>query len=247
MRVLILAAGYGTRLYPLTKSLPKALIPINGKTCLDIIVAQVFALRRSFKISGVFVVSNNRFYKVFLNWKKKNKSDVKIINDGTNSPDDRLGAIGDISFGIKGCPSDHWLILGSDNFFDWSLNEFVQFSLDKTPHPTIGVYRLADKARAKHFGVVSVDREGRLKSFIEKPKNPRNAKIATCIYFFPKESLNYLDMFMKENKNSDASGQYIAWLVKSSSVYGYLFNGLWMDIGYKNNPDILKEVTNHVS
>jgi len=244
MRVLILAAGYGTRLYPLTLNMPKTLISIKGKVLLSHIMERIEDLKKNFKITDVIVVSNNKFYKVFLDWKKKYKDNVKIVNDGSNSPTDRLGAIGDIQFILRKTEIDDWLILGSDNFFDWSLVNFVIFSLKKRPFASVGVYDLKDKSKAKHFGVVKMDRLKRIKAFREKPSKPASPHIAVCVYFFPKESLVYLNRFLKENKTHDAAGKYIEWLVKESTVYGYVFEGRWVDVGHKDSLKTLKKLVN---
>lgn len=235
MRILLLAAGYGTRLYPLTRYVPKALLSVGGKPFINTIIDKLKPLIERFSADEIIIVSNNKFYKKFVSWKKEYKAKVKIINDGSNSPRNRLGAIGDICFSLNGRKKDDWLILGSDNFFDWDLVDFVNFSLKKSPYSCVGIYKLSKLSLAKHFGVVKTDREKRIKYFAEKPKNPESGKVATCIYFFPKESLSYLNDFLKETDKPDASGKYIEWLIGQSRVYGYSFKGRWIDIGHKSN------------
>lgn len=247
MRILILAAGYGTRLYPLTLNLPKALIPIKGRPFIDFIIDNICRLQKTFKIDEIVLVSNNKFYKKFLAWRKTNRINIKIVNDGSTSPKDRLGAIGDIYFVLRKCKKDDWLILGSDNFFDWDLSKFIKFSLNRRPYPSIGIYNLKDKAKAKHFGVITADSKMRIKSFIEKPKISKSAKIATCIYFFHKESLSYLKKFLKETDKPDVSGKYIEWLIKRTYVYGHIFKGKWIDVGHKDSLRILGRLVSYDS
>ena len=235
MRILILAAGYGTRLYPLTLNMPKALISIGAQPFLNFIMAKINYLKRRLTIKEVVIVSNSRFYKKFLIWKKLNKISVRIISDGSTLLENRLGAVKDIQFVINQIRADDWLVLGSDNFFDWQLLDFVKFSLSKKPHPCIGVYNLRNLNKAKNFGVLTITRNRQIKSFIEKPKKPSAATIATCIYFLPQGSLSYLDAFLKEGRNSDLSGLYIEWLLTKTEVYGYTFKGKWMDIGHKDD------------
>ncbi len=231
MRVVILAAGYGTRLYPLTRKVAKPLIPINSKPIINFLVDKIEALQKHFPIAEIKIVANNKFYPSFLAWKKKYQVKVKILNDGSNSPSDRLGAIKDIKFAIDNVRTD-WLVLGGDNLFDDNLVSFLKFSLDKRPHPTIGIYDVKRKNKAKRFGVVILDKNKQVVRLDEKPSNPDSTLAASCVYFFPKQSLNLLDSFVRNNGRHDASGQYIAWLAKKTKVFGYLFKGRWFDIGH---------------
>ncbi len=247
MKSLILAAGYGTRLYPLTLNIPKALLSIKGKALIDYILDKLVALNREVEVEEIVVVSNNKFYKKFIDWKEKVSYPVTIINDGTNSVEERLGAIGDIRFVLEKKGKGDWFIIGADNFFSWDFLDFVRTSYKRCPSPSVGLYELQDKNIANNFGVVTLDKEGRINGFVEKPSLPKSNIIATCIYFFPKESLVYLDKFIQEVKNSDASGKYIEWLISKTDVYGYLFKGKWVDIGNKSILDKLEREIDYVS
>ncbi|MCM8773290.1 MAG: nucleotidyltransferase family protein [Candidatus Omnitrophica bacterium] len=243
MKVLILAAGYGTRLYPLTINTSKALLPIKGKVLLNFIMDKIDNLKKFFPIEEVIIVSNERFYKDFLDWKKKFKFDVRVINDGTSSPENRKGAVGDIDFVIgKEVVESDWLVVGSDNFFDWGLSDFVHFSLDKRPAITVGVYDLKDKNKATRFGVVKLLDTMKVKDFVEKPKEPFSTCVAVCIYFLCKESLKYIRRFIEETKGVDAVGKYIEWMVKNYTVYGYEFEGNWLDVGHKDALELIERL-----
>ncbi|MCM8786482.1 MAG: nucleotidyltransferase family protein [Candidatus Omnitrophica bacterium] len=231
MRILILAAGYGTRLYPLTLEMPKPLIKINNKPIINFLMDKILYLEKYFKIEEVRVVTNNKFYNNFLDWKNIYKINAKIFNDGTNSPHERLGAIKDIQFAIENT-KDNWLILGGDNLFEDSLVEFLKFSQKNKPCVTIGVCRLENKSQASRFGIVDLDINGCILRFEEKPKIPFSDLAASCIYFFPKDSLYLLDEFINSKENADASGKYISWLVKNNKVFGYILKGKWFDIGH---------------
>jgi len=240
MRVLILAAGYGTRLYPLTLYVPKALLPLGEKTIMDILIEKIEELRKKIKIEEVVLVSNHKFYKKFVEWCKKTNKEMVILDDGSTSAEERRGAVGDIKFGIGG-KRDDWLIIGSDNIFDWKLDRFVDFSLKKRPYPVIGLYQLNDKRKITQLGIVKV-KKGIIEELIEKPKEAFSDMIATCIYFFPKESLKFIDEYIKEKKDLDVIGNYIQWLIKKTKVYGYLFKGTWIDIGTKESLKEAKEL-----
>jgi glucose-1-phosphate thymidylyltransferase len=230
MRILILAAGYGTRLYPLTLNLPKPLIPINGKPVIDFLLDKVDALAPS-SVKEIKVICNDKFYKNFLSWKKTHHAKVKIVNDGSTTPENRLGAIKDIKFAI-GTTYDDWLVLGGDNLFEDTLIHFMKFARMHASHPVLGVHKLKDKKLASRFGVVIMNKKGHVEKLLEKPKEPPTNLVASCIYYFPKESLHLLDTFLSQGHNTDASGQYIAWLVQQVDVFGYVLEGDWLDVGH---------------
>ncbi|MDD5583959.1 MAG: nucleotidyltransferase family protein [Candidatus Omnitrophica bacterium] len=229
MRILILAAGYGTRLYPLTLNLPKPLIPINGKPVINFLLDKVRVF--PFPVKEIKVVCNDKFYKNFLHWKKQCDIKVKIVNDGSTTPENRLGAIRDIKFAI-GKTLDDWLVLGGDNLFEDTLVDFMRFVHKRKPYPVIGVHTLKDKKLASRFGVVIMNKKGRIEKLLEKPADPPTNMVASCIYYFPKESLTLLDAFLNAGHNTDASGKYIAWLAQQEDVFGYILKGDWLDVGH---------------
>jgi len=231
MRIIILAAGYGTRLYPLTKRIAKPLVSVNNKPIINYLVGKIKVLAKNFPIDEVRVVVNSKFYKSFLTWKKKHKIKAKILDDGSNSPDDRLGAIKDMKLAIGKTKAD-WLVLGGDNLFQDDLVEFIKFARAKKPYPSIGLYNVKCKKMATRFGVVMLNKGKRIVKFQEKPKKPFSTLAASCVYFFPKQSLHLLDSFISKNGSGDVSGKYIAWLSKESKVFGYILEGKWIDIGH---------------
>jgi len=239
MNILILAAGYGTRLYPLTLKIAKPLIPINNKPILNFLVQKIEGIKKNFSIDKINLVCNNKFYNSFLEWQKKYSIEMNIINDGSNSERDKCGAVKDIRLGID--KEIDWLILGGDNIFEDSLIEFLNFSKD-LGYPTIGIYDINDIKKASHFGVVNMDKENRIIDFFEKPKSPPSTLIASCIYYFPKNSLDFLDSFLNSNLNPDAAGTYISWLVKKYKVFGYKLKGKWLDIGNFNSLKEAEEI-----
>ncbi len=232
MQALILAAGYGTRLYPLTKNTPKPLLPIQGKPLVDYLLEKFQNIP---DLRVVMVVTNNKFFPHFQNWAKQHKNfkaEIRILNDGTDSNETRLGSMGDIDFALrKEAVKEDLLVLGGDNLFDQGLDEFVQTAKKKSPRGTIGLFDLKDKRTAKNFGVVSLDQEKRVVSFEEKPQNPQSSLIGMCLYYFPKDSLGLIRDYLNESKRADTSGEYIQWLFKKEDVYAVVFQGKWYDIG----------------
>ncbi len=231
MKVLILAAGYGTRLYPLALNTSKALIRVNNKPIINFLIEKIEILKKRYFIKEIRVVVNDKFYKDFLIWKNKYKIKAEILNDGSTKPEDRLGAVKDIKFAIGGKGED-WLVLGADNLFEDNFTNFIEFALNKRPYSSIGLYDVKHKKEAMRFGIAALNSRKRIVKLREKPKNPFSTLASSCIYFFPKESLGLLDSFIAYNKNADAAGKYIEWLVEKSKVFGYTFKGRWIDIGH---------------
>ena len=232
MKALILAAGYGTRLYSLVKDTPKALLEIKAKPLVNYILEKVAALP---DLDEVILVTNNKFYAAFQDWAERQTAcphPIHVINDGTNTPEDRLGSIGDIDFVLKKrTVDDDMLVIGSDNLFDYDLDAYIGFALKKVPSVTIGLYDLGDREEARKFGVVVLDAQGRVISFEEKPAQPTSTLVAMCLYFFPRKSLGFIADYLAESGTSDAAGDYIWWLHKRKNVYGFQFTGKWYDIG----------------
>ncbi len=231
MICVILGAGYGTRLRPLTLNFPKALIPVtpSGETILDFLFKKIKKLSR---IDEVILVSNNFYYEKYIEFREKRNLDFEIINDGTNTEEERLGAIGDLSLAInKFNINQDILVLGSDNYFDFSLDEFISFSKNKDI--VIGLYDIKDLEKAKNFGVVKIDKENRIISLVEKPKNPQSTLITICIYYFSKKKLPLILDYSKYSslESKDAPGSFFSHICKSEVVYGFIFKGLWYDIG----------------
>ncbi len=232
MKILILAAGYGTRLYPLVKDTPKSLLPIHGRPLIDFILDKVSGLDG---LEQIIVVTNNKFFSHFQKWaqdKKTSKNKILVINDRTTSPDDRLGSIGDIGFVLKEIQvNDDLLVIGGDNLFNYNVDEFIKFARTKKSKPTIGLFDIHDKEEAKKFGVVDLDVQKRVVSFEEKPPLPRSSLISMCFYYFPKSSLELIDEYIRSGNKADKAGEYIRWLTAKGDVYGFKFEGKWYDIG----------------
>ncbi len=230
MKALVLAGGYGTRLAAVVKDLPKPLIPVNDRPLIDHIVV---SLKNIPSLTEIVVVTNNKFANHFENWAKTHQDlKIRVINDGTNTPEERLGSVGDINYVWKKEKElDDWLIIGGDNLFDQSVKAFMDFALKHSPAISIGVYDIHDKKAATKFGVIGLDSQNKVTSFEEKPAEPKSSLITMCLYYFPKETLIYLSEYLSVSKALDAAGSYIQWLSQKKNVYGFQFSGKWYDIG----------------
>ncbi len=232
LKVLILAAGYGTRLASVIKDTPKPLIPVGDRPLIDYVVDTLNPVR---SLSEIVVVSNNKFTPHFQRWAQSHSGKtcpIRIVNDGTNTPEERLGSVGDIRYVWQREASlDDWVIIGGDNLFDGDMSGFMDFALSKSPAVSIGVYDIKDIQAATKFGVLAIDAGHKVTSFQEKPENPASSLITMCLYYFPRQTLAYLDEYLRESKAVDAAGSYIKWLSEKKNVYGFQFSGKWYDIG----------------
>ncbi|MEM3126633.1 MAG: nucleotidyltransferase family protein [Candidatus Woesearchaeota archaeon] len=244
MKCIILCAGYSTRLYPLTLNKPKQLLEVGDKLMIDYIVEKVNELKT---VDEIIVVSNNKFYEQFDDWRKNVSSNKKItiVNDGTNSNEERLGAVGDIHFAVdKLNINDDLLVIGGDNLFQFSLQEFHSFFLDKKSS-IIAVYDLLDpKKLAKKFGVVELDNKSKIIGFEEKPAEPKTSLASTACYVFSRKHLDLLKECIEKSHTPDNLGDFIRWLSNKEVIYGFTFIEPWIDIG---SPEEYKEVQKQFS
>jgi len=232
MKALILAAGYGTRLYPLTLNRPKPLLKVGSKTITDRLVEKI---EKVDEIDEIYIVTNEKFAPNFVEWAKGSsyKKSIKVINDHTLTNEDRLGAIGDIALVIDEVKlDDDLLILGGDNLFDFGLEDFIRFAKSKGGS-AVALRDVKDLKEAKKYGVVNIDASEKVIDFVEKPKAPKSTLAAMCLYYLVKDKLSLIKTYLKTGKNKDAPGNYMGWLSKKETVYGYKFDGEWFDIGDK--------------
>lgn len=246
MKALILAAGYATRLYPLTQEYPKPLLEIKGRPIIDYIVDK---LKAASAVDEIYVVTNSKFIRHFRSWQKSARPPKKItlVNDLTKNNRDRLGAIGDINFVIKKQKiKEDLLVIGGDNLFSGALDGFLAFAQKNGSAASVGLYRLKHKKDASRYGVAKLNSRKAVISFIEKPRKPQSTLVAMCLYYIPKNSLGLIKEYMRSTrpyrsgryalgrsnkKQADTTGGYIAWLKGRTDIYGYVFDGSWFDIG----------------
>jgi glucose-1-phosphate thymidylyltransferase len=221
MKALILAAGYATRLRPLTDSIPKQLLPVGGRPMVDWIVDRIVETTAD----EIHLVTNARFASDFERWAED--KDVQVHNDGTISNEDRLGAIGDINFvGLD----DDLLVIAGDNLFDYSLADYESWWRQRDGS-AIAVLDVHDRELAKKYGIVEVDKDDRVIGFVEKPVDPPTTLCATATYFYDREHARLVELYLEEGNPPDQPGNFVAWLYPRAPVYAYRFPGEWHDIG----------------
>lgn len=232
MKALILAAGYATRLYPLTRNKPKPLLKIAGRPIIDYIARKLLEVPQ---IDGITIVTNDKFKLDFDMWFSEFKpgKPIEVLSDGTLLPEHRLGAIGDIDYAIKSRDiTSDLLVIAGDNLFDFDLGSFLEYAKKDKGRITIGVCDFKKKTGLTRYGILELGPAGQVLHFEEKPKFPKTSLVAVGIYYFPKEKLRLILDYIKEGTNShDAPGHYIKWLLKKEEVYGYIIDGTWYDIG----------------
>lgn len=232
MKALVLAAGYATRMYPLTLNKPKPLLLVGERLVIEHIVDRIGEI---IEVDEILIVTNQKFFSHFQEWLKSFRfpKKIEILNDETLSNDDRLGAIRDIEFAIMAKELNcDLLIVAGDNLFDKkTIVEFIEFSKKRVPHVSIGLYDVGDRELAKKFGVVEVDKDNHIVDFQEKPLLPKSSLAAKCLYFFPKDKLRLISEYLKTGDVNDAPGYYIEWLSKREDIFGFVCGGSWYDIG----------------
>ena len=228
----VLAGGYATRLYPITLNVSKPLLPIGEKSIIDFSLEQLDTIA---EVEKIFVITNDKFYRHYCEWTKKIslKKKIAIINDKTKTDKERLGSVGDMYYAlIKKQIKNDLLVIGGDNIFENYLASFVQFAQAQLPAISIGVYDVGSKLQAKNYGVVKLDEDHRVLEFVEKPENPPSSLIAMCLYYFPKDTLSLLEEYVAQlHLDTDKAGFYIRWLLGKTAIYGFRFQGVWLDIG----------------
>ncbi len=229
MKAVILAAGYATRLRPLTEDVPKHLLPVGDRPMLDWVLDRV---REVEELDAIHLVTNSRFAPAFAGWAERHG--VSVHDDGTTSNEDRLGAVGDLRLAIEeaGLEDDELIVLAGDNLFEFSLPRIVEWSRAKPqPASAVPLHDVGDLELATHYGIAETDGEDRIVRFVEKPSDPPSTLASTLIYLLPREHVRLVRTYLDEGRSPDNAGSFLGWLAGREPVYGYRFEGAWYDIG----------------
>lgn len=245
MKCLILAAGYATRLYPLTKNFPKPLLDVKGKTIIDWLIDD---LESTNEIDEYIIISNHRFVDYFNKWKIGNNNSYKItiIDDGTISNETRLGAVCDISLAIEKLNiNDELLVLAGDNLLDFSLNEFIKYYKEKNA-TCIMRYETKDVNRLRKSANIKIDDNDKVINMIEKPEIPMSNWCCPAFYIYAKEDVEKVNIALEEGCKKDAPGSFVCWLYDKSDVYAYEMPGKRYDIGTLESYNKVNEIYNGI-
>ena len=235
MNVLILAAGYATRLYPLTLNKAKPLLVVGGKPIIEWLVDNLAGIP---DLGTIYVVTNDKFAADFRAWsqsyqKRHPEFKFKVVNDGSTSDDDKLGAIGDINFVVtqEKLSDTSLLIAAGDNLFTDSLVDFVAYA--GNTEVTVAVYDVGNIEAIKKYGNVAVDARGIMTRFEEKPQKPQGTLAAIALYYYSPAVLSLLRTYLAAGNNADQPGRFVQWLYTRKSVNTFQIKGRWLDIGSK--------------
>lgn len=238
MKAIILAAGYATRLYPLTRNRPKPLLPVQGKPIIDYLIEQMAQIP---ELDGIYVVSNDRFSAQFEQWAAARNNEaigpegaviqIEVLNDGTKSEEDRLGAIGDLKFCIEHFAlDDDLLVIAGDTLMTGSLLD-VWRDFKKYNEDLLFAMPLTPKEDPSRFAIVQLDEQGRVAHLEEKPARPKGNLAVYAVYFYRRDTLPLVKEYLAEGNNPDAPGHFPVWLYQRKPVRVHIFAGQCVDIG----------------
>ena len=235
MNVLILAAGYATRLYPLTLTKPKPLLEVAGKPMIEWVLDNLAPIP---EVKTVYVVTNNKFAKDFQDWAEKyqqrqNKLRIKIISDGSTDDSNKLGAIGDINVVLvrEDLANDDLIVVAGDNLFSEPLTDFAAHA--RGSEATLATYDVGDLEAIKKYSAITVNDDGVITSFEEKPADPKSTLTGIALYYFSRETVPLFTTYIAAGNNPDQPGRFIQWLYQRKPVKTYQIKGTWFDIGSK--------------
>lgn len=228
MKCLILAAGYATRLYPLTENFPKPLLKVGDKTILDWLVDDIDL---SGEVDEYIVISNHKFAHHFEEWAATKPQNITVVDDGTSTNETRLGAVKDIQFAIDTLHlDDDMLVIAGDNVLDFSLTKFVEYAKEKGTSAIMRYYEANDQKLLK-TGVVTIDSDDRILLMTEKSPNPATHWCTPPFYFYTREDARLVQEGIESGCGTDAPGSYIAWLCTQTPVHAMEMPGSRYDIG----------------
>ena len=228
MKCLVLAAGYATRLYPLTENFPKPLLKVGDKTILDWLLEDINTCGL---VDEYVVVSNHKFATHFERWAKGHSLPITVVDDGTDSNETRLGAVRDIQFAIEALKlDDDLLVIAGDNVLDFSLTRFIRYAREKGASCAMRYYE-ADPKRLSRSGVSEIDADERLISFEEKPAQPKSNWCTPPFYFYARDDAKKIGQAIGEGCATDAPGSLLGWMCRNGVVYSMEMPGSRYDIG----------------
>ena len=228
MKCLILAAGYATRLYPLTENFPKPLLEVGGKTILDWLVDDIDTAGL---VDEYVVISNHKYAHHFDKWAATKAMKLTVVDDGTSSNETRLGAVKDIQFAMDQLDlDDDMLVIAGDNVLDFSLTQFVRYAKEKGTSCIMRYYEPEEKKLVK-CGVVEINSDDRILSMEEKPACPKSHWCCPPFYYYTREDAKLVEKGIASGCGIDAPGSYIAWLCTQTTVYAMEMPGKRFDVG----------------
>lgn len=243
MKCLILAAGYATRLYPLTENFPKPLLKVQGKAILDWLIDD---MDRSGVIDEYVVISNHKFAHHFDAWAAEKQQKVTVVDDGTESNETRLGAVRDILFALEKLDiHDDVLVMAGDNLLDFSLTTFIDYARQKQTSCVMRYYE-ADAKKLSRSGVLTLDENQKVLAMAEKPQNPQSPWCCPAFYYYTAQDAARLAEGIADGCHTDAPGSYVSWLCQKSTIHAMEMPGSRYDIGNLESYNRIKNEYNGI-
>jgi glucose-1-phosphate thymidylyltransferase len=235
MKLIVLAAGYATRLYPLTLNQPKPLLDVAGKPMLEHVLDNLAPVE---EIDHVYVVTNGKFAGHFERWAEARRTrrsgpEITVINDHSTDDSNKLGAIGDLNLVLTQAGiDDDIVVVAGDNLFSERLGEFGEYCRAKGA-PVLAVYDVDDLEAIKKYNSIDVDDDGRITFFEEKPANPKSTLTGIALYYYPRSALPLIRQYVEEGNNPDQPGRLVQWMYERTPFYTWRVPGIWYDVGSK--------------
>jgi glucose-1-phosphate thymidylyltransferase len=230
VKLVVLAAGYATRLCPLTLDRPKALLPVAGRPMLEHVLESLAGIA---DLDGAYLVTNAKFAETFRAWASAAAVawPITIVDDGTTDDVTKLGAIGDLDLVItQERLDDDVVVVAGDNLFSERLDEFGRFARSKDA-PVLAVYDVGSLDEMRKYNAITMDGEGRITFFEEKPERPASTVTGIALYYYPRNVLPLLRRYVEEGNNPDQPGRLVQWLYPQLPFYTWRVPGVWYDIG----------------
>ncbi|GAA0665761.1 NDP-sugar synthase [Natronoarchaeum mannanilyticum] len=228
MKAIVLAGGYATRLWPITKNRPKMFLPIGDTTVIDRIFAD---LEDDDRISEVFVSTNERFAEDFREHLAESPFEKPTLTiEETVAEDEKFGVVGALAQLVdRENVEEDTVVIAGDNLISFDVSEFVDFFEEKGS-PVLAAYDVGSREKAKSYGLVDIDGD-EVVDFQEKPDDPNSTLVSIACYGFPADALDLLEEYLDSGNNPDEPGWFIQWLQDRRSVHAFTFEEAWFDIG----------------
>jgi glucose-1-phosphate thymidylyltransferase len=247
MKAIVLAAGYATRLYPLTLDTPKPLLDVGGRPILERLLEQLAEVAT---LEDVYVVTNSKFAGQFRGFAERWQPPrpglrITVVDDGTTTDEGKLGAIGDLDLVIGKFDLDEDLLVaaGDSIFGEDRLEEFARFATERDAS-AIAVRDVEDLETIRNYSAVSVDADDRIVDFVEKPEHPTSTLAGIALYFYPRSVVPLVRTYLEEGNNPDQPGRLVQWLYPRVPFYAWRLPGRWYDIG---SPETLAQADREFS
>ncbi|MFP8889033.1 sugar phosphate nucleotidyltransferase [Natrialbaceae archaeon A-CW2] len=228
MKAVVLAGGYATRLWPITKHRPKMFLPIGESTVIDRIFRELEADER---IETVYVSTNERFEAEFeAHLAESSFEKPQLSVEDTSAEDEKFGVVGALAQLVeRERIDDDLVVVAGDNLISFNVSSFIDY-FEQRDAPTLAAYDVGSREKAKSYGLVELDGE-QVVDFQEKPDQPNSTLVSIACYAFPRSSLSLLSTYLEKGNNPDEPGWFIQWLQARETTYAYTFEDAWFDIG----------------